>query len=183
MMPQPAKLNVHQQRRFYKEAVERTLVQFYEQPKEAARQTVESWWKRLIPSRSYKTLLFMHDEPMNTAAALLRRDVIPITPTIAPRYIKMLDASRVSAIERRLNPEPAKFPAVRSERMEVPQGYHAFMPPIPSSGMELPPSIEGTQRTRSAVKKESFRAPRPAVKKAAKKAAKKSPSKRATRRR
>ena len=112
-MTQPAKLNVSQQRRFYKTAVERTLVEFYSQPEEQARQTVESWWRRLTPTRAYKTLVFMHDEPMNTAAALVQKDVIAITTNVAPNYFRLLDLARAAVASPKLRPGKRDFAVKR----------------------------------------------------------------------
>lgn len=59
-----------QERRFYREAVQASLEQFYGKSHIEARKLVREWWGRLSETGVSDFGLFMHSEPINTAAGI-----------------------------------------------------------------------------------------------------------------
>jgi hypothetical protein len=83
-----------QERRFYREAVQASLERFYGKSKLEARQLVRGWWKRLTESGASDSGLFLHAEPINTAAGIAEVRVVPITAENRKAYHRILDQSR-----------------------------------------------------------------------------------------
>jgi hypothetical protein len=83
-----------QELRFYRTAVQASLEQFYEKTRPEAARLVRAWWKRLSESGTLKSDLFLHDEPMNTAAGIADVRVIAITSKNREAYHRILNQSR-----------------------------------------------------------------------------------------
>ena len=83
-----------QEQRFYRHAVQASLEQFYRIAKPEASRLVRNWWKRLSESGALNSELFLHSEPINTAAGIAEMSVIPITSRNRETYHRILDQSR-----------------------------------------------------------------------------------------
>lgn len=100
-MPSTKRMTKLQQREAYREAVRFTLVGFYDTPAPVAEKKVSEWWARLSTTGAFRSGLFMHSEPMNTAGILADKQVIDITPEVWPKYARLLDESREIALHDR----------------------------------------------------------------------------------
>ena len=87
-----------QEHRFYRHAVQASLEHFYGKSELEARQLVKGWWGRLSEGGSLDSGLFLHAEPINTAAGVAEARAIPITAEIREAYHRILDQSRERAI-------------------------------------------------------------------------------------
>ena len=96
-----------QWRKAYREAVQSVLVAFYRVPERRATDLVDSWWDRLKALQAFQSGIFMHDEPMTTAADLAKLPVIPIDSSNRDDYEKLL---------QRFEPQPPR----RSKHAEAP---------------------------------------------------------------
>jgi hypothetical protein len=100
-------------------------VRFYQTPEPDSKKLVKGWWKRLSSTDSFKTGLFMHNEPMNTAADLAQKDVVPITDEVRNAYQAVLFESHYLVTRKPLqvkNP-PYEVLAVAEEHVgEAPYG-------------------------------------------------------------
>lgn len=103
-----------QKRRAYREAVQASLIEFYQTPETESKRLVSTWWKRLSDTSAFKSGLFMHSEPINTAADLIDAEVIPITSEIRERYRRILSDSLNRVLHSRRGHETAE--AVHLER-------------------------------------------------------------------
>jgi hypothetical protein len=90
----PNRLTDAQERKFYREAVRASLVAFYGKSELDSKRLVRDWWKRLSATSGFRTGLFLHSEPMNTAAGIARVGVVPITSKNRDSYHRILDESR-----------------------------------------------------------------------------------------
>jgi hypothetical protein len=97
-----------QKRRAYREAVQASLIEFYQTPETESKRLVTAWWKRLSDTSGFKSGLFMHAEPINAAADLIDVEVIPITSEIRERYRRILRDSRSRVLRGRPGHETAK---------------------------------------------------------------------------
>ena len=84
------KLTANQERLAYRRAVQRSLEVFFEKTPEDAANLVERWWMRMIGTASYTTGLFMHDEPLNTAADLAGSRRAPAIREVSQRYSQII---------------------------------------------------------------------------------------------
>jgi hypothetical protein len=83
-----------QKRRAYREAVRLSLMRSYGASEQASRELVKAWWRRISETSAFKSGLFMHSQPMNTAAGLVQKEVVPITSDVGQAYFEVLDWSR-----------------------------------------------------------------------------------------
>lgn len=83
-----------QERRFYREAVQASLAEFYGKSEIEARRLVRDWWKRLSESGVLNSGLFLHSEPINTAAGIAQTEVVQITEKNRATYHRILNHSR-----------------------------------------------------------------------------------------
>jgi hypothetical protein len=58
-------------REAYRIAVEICLTRFFDQSPMRAAQLTQAWWERLASSADFASNLFLHEEPMHTAADLM----------------------------------------------------------------------------------------------------------------
>ena len=70
-MTRKARITKEQARLFYRVAVESVMVEMYQAPAGVAKDLVANWWEFLVTTSAYTTGLFMHAEPVHTAADLL----------------------------------------------------------------------------------------------------------------
>ena len=103
-------LTESQRKRAYRAAVEASLIEFYGVAGPTSRNLVKAWWKRLSDTSAFKSGLFMHAEPMNTAADLIQEEVRPISADIRAAYERVLRLSRDRAL-----PLPKTKRALRQE--------------------------------------------------------------------
>jgi hypothetical protein len=103
-----------QELRFYRAAVQASLEQFYEKTRPEANRLVRAWWKRLSESGTLKSDLFLHDEPMNTAAGIADVRVIPITSKNRETYHRILDQSRDLALAQARAKRKEREPQTKS---------------------------------------------------------------------
>ncbi len=87
-----------QEREFYRNAVLASLEQFYGKSKPEASKLVRDWWKRLAHSGAFASGLYLHSEPMNTAAGIAQAKVVPVTSKNRGAYHRILDESRDLAL-------------------------------------------------------------------------------------
>jgi hypothetical protein len=101
-------MTIAQERKFYREAVRACLQEFYGIPENRSKTLTGSWWKRLSATQAFASGIFMHSEPMNTAAGIAGLQVIPLTSNNRQKYHRLLDRSRAAVLS------PAK-PSSRRE--------------------------------------------------------------------
>ena len=77
MKPQIESLGLAQARPAYRRAVQLCLESFFGKSRQQAQSLVESWWEELKKDPIYKSGIFLHDEPLNTAADLAHADQPP----------------------------------------------------------------------------------------------------------
>jgi hypothetical protein len=87
-------MTIAQERRFYREAVQASLQEFYGKSESESRKLVRNWWKRLSTTRAFISGIFMHSEPINTAAGIADVQVIALTSKNRQTYHRILDRSR-----------------------------------------------------------------------------------------
>ncbi|HEX9198101.1 MAG TPA: hypothetical protein VF865_00965 [Acidobacteriaceae bacterium] len=90
-MAETKKMSSQQLRSAYREAVEECLVTFYRKDKRQAHELVSDWWTRLSKSRALRSGLFMHAEPIETAANLAEQKEAPITDRNRKLYQEILE--------------------------------------------------------------------------------------------
>ncbi len=103
-------LTLKQERLAYRRAVQAILVVIFEKGPSEAALLVDSWWKRMETSEAFRTGLFMHHEPMNTAASLAKAAKAPSIQELGDLYVKIIENSMP---KRR--PRHKKEPALGSQ--------------------------------------------------------------------
>jgi hypothetical protein len=93
-MTQPVRFTLAQKRRFYREAVQATLITLYEQPEPVAKALVAAWWKRVSKSEDFKSELLFHAEPLHTAADIAHLQCIAMTTENEAVYRSLLRRTR-----------------------------------------------------------------------------------------
>jgi hypothetical protein len=86
-----------QEHRSYRYAVQASLETFYGKSKPEAVRLVNDWWKRLKEVSATDSDLFLHAEPIDTAAGLADKAVVTITAKNQATYHRVLDDSRDAA--------------------------------------------------------------------------------------
>jgi hypothetical protein len=102
------KITLNQERLAYKRAVRMTLCAFFYKTEQEARELVEAWWQRMGHDAAYTTAIFLHDEPVNTAAALAGIDRVPSISTLGPEYERLIEASMPKRRDVQRQPPPPK---------------------------------------------------------------------------
>jgi hypothetical protein len=106
-MTLPIRLNKTQKRRFYREAVQETLTKLYGKPESVSKQLVSDWWRRISDTEEFKSDLFMHSEPLHTAADIARTQTIRITPENEEVYQNILQTCRNRVLHTKKRNQPA----------------------------------------------------------------------------
>jgi excisionase family DNA binding protein len=123
-MTKSPRMTNSQRRDAYREAVRATLVRFYDTPDPLASEVVEAWWQRLSAMPDvFGSGAFMHREPMNTAANIVGKPVIPIIPEVWPAYEQLLNSARDRVLGWQPPPEMPALPvnvATASARLPTP---------------------------------------------------------------
>lgn len=83
-----------QEKRFYRNAVQASLETFYGKSRPEATKLVSDWWSRLRSTKAFESGIFLHSEPLNTAANIADASVIAITEDNRAVYHRLLDESR-----------------------------------------------------------------------------------------
>jgi len=107
-------LTLREERLAYRRAVRATLVAFFDKNASEATFLVDSWWKRMADGAAFRTGLFMHYEPVNTAAALANAPRTPAVRDLGERYAKIIEASM-----------PKRRTRLKKERSVVSESAHA----------------------------------------------------------
>jgi hypothetical protein len=116
-----------QERKFYREAVQASLQEFYGKSEAESKRLVRDWWKRLSATRAFESGLFMHSEPINTAARIANVRVVPITSKNREFYHRILEHSRdlvLSQVKTRRahkNIKPTNFIATATSESSGPK--------------------------------------------------------------
>jgi hypothetical protein len=84
------KLTLQQERLAYRRAVRLVLSAFFDKTPEEAATLVDRWWQRMGKGPVYRTGLFMHDEPLNTAADLAHSAKTPARHELSGAYEAIL---------------------------------------------------------------------------------------------
>jgi hypothetical protein len=80
------KMTMHQERLAYRRAVTLCLERFFEKSPLDSQEIVQAWWQRMGKGEVYTSGLFMHDEPINTAADLAGGLRTPAIRDVAEQY-------------------------------------------------------------------------------------------------
>jgi hypothetical protein len=106
-----------QERRFYRDAVRASLETFYGKSKSEAAKLVRDWWARLIATKAFESGIFLHAEPVNTAANIAGARVIAITGENRTQYHRILDESRDLVLPKTMPlPSPARLKKLEAAR-------------------------------------------------------------------
>lgn len=110
-----------EERNFYREAVRASLQEFYGKSDAESRKLVSNWWKRLSTTKAFESGLFMHSEPINTAAGIAGVEVVPITSKNRENYHRILGKSwnLLRANPRRAHKNLKSENFVVSETLEI----------------------------------------------------------------
>jgi hypothetical protein len=101
-----------QEKRFYRNAVQACIEAFYGRSRPEAKQLVRDWWTRLSSTQSFETGMFLHSEPMNTAANIAGVPVLAITGKNRTAYHRILEES-LDLVRSGTAPSPAQVVKVR----------------------------------------------------------------------
>jgi hypothetical protein len=104
-------LTLREERLAYRRAVQRILVVFFEKSPSEATSLVDSWWKRMGTGQAFRTGLFMHHEPINTAASLAKAAKAPAIRELGDQYVKIIQESMP---KRRLRHKKENIAAAQS---------------------------------------------------------------------
>jgi hypothetical protein len=102
------KWTMQQERLAYRRAVSLCLERFFDKSPLEAREIVVAWWQRMGKGEVFTSGLFMHDEPINTAADLAGGLRAPAIRDISERY---------SAVIAEAMPKARKTRKLDSSRM------------------------------------------------------------------
>ena len=89
-----------QEKRSYRIAVQASLETFYGRSKPEAMRLVREWWTRLKGTRAFESGIFLHAEPVVTAASIAGVGAIAITGQNRAVYHRILDESRDLALSK-----------------------------------------------------------------------------------
>lgn len=95
-----SKLTLQQERTAYRRAVLSSLQVFFDKSPKEALALVDGWWERMGKGEVFSTGLFMHDEPINTAADLAGCKTVPAIRDIRETYSRIIAEAM---------PKPRKF--------------------------------------------------------------------------
>ena len=84
------KLTLRQERIAYRRAVKKTLSVFFHKTPQEAAALVSAWWDAMGHGDVYKTAIFMHDEPANTAADLAGVESVPSIRDLGEPYKQII---------------------------------------------------------------------------------------------
>ncbi len=86
-------MTMHQERLAYRRAVTLCLERFFDKSAQESQEIVEAWWQRMGKGKVYTSGLFMHDEPINTAADLAGGLRTPAIRDVAEQYAAVIAAA------------------------------------------------------------------------------------------
>ena len=97
----------------YKAAVRACLEVFYAKSVPQAESLVEDWWERLAMTSAFKSGIFLHSEPINTAGRIAGREIVEINADNEDAYEQLLKASARAARRTKDTRVSARKPAIR----------------------------------------------------------------------
>jgi len=74
----PLRMTEEQKRTAYRVAVQLSLEEFYGKPSAESKGLADAWWDRMNKTAAFDSGFFFHDEPINTAARILRAETVEI---------------------------------------------------------------------------------------------------------
>lgn len=95
----PPKMSQTQKRMAYRAAVQASLEKFYLQRSPVSHKLVDEWWQRISKTSAFASGLFMHPEPINTAARIAGKDVIEIDASNEATYNQLLHKSLLRTLQ------------------------------------------------------------------------------------
>jgi len=93
-------MTLSQERAAYRRTVELVLTDFLQTDPKVAAGLVKDWWQRLSQTSAYKSGIFLHAEPLNTAADLAGVRPVRLESRERERYLEL--------VEKAMSPLPAK---------------------------------------------------------------------------
>jgi hypothetical protein len=99
-MTQAIRLTKAQKRKFYREAVQETLITIYGKPESVSKALVSAWWKRVSKTEDFDSDLLFHAEPLHTAADIAHLKSIAITSENEEIYRRLLRRTRNRVLEK-----------------------------------------------------------------------------------
>jgi hypothetical protein len=103
-----------QERAAYRRTVAAVLVSLFEKDNKSADKMVHAWWERLSKTSAYRSGIFMHAEPLHTAADLMDIEKVRLTEDQRVRYVQLLQnimkpmaSNRLPLRSRRTSPSDA----------------------------------------------------------------------------
>ncbi len=103
-MSLPNRITSAQERRIYREAVQGSLETFYGKSETEARKLVRNWWGRLKATGAFRSGLFLHAEPINTAAGIADAEAVSLTAKNRSAYHQILGKSRALVLDQSQQP-------------------------------------------------------------------------------
>jgi hypothetical protein len=106
-----------QERRIYRDAVLACLEAFYGKSKPEATRLVRAWWTRLSETKAFESGMFLHAEPLHTAANIAGVRAVAITGQNRAGYHSILDRSRDLVLSKITSlPSPAQLRRWETEK-------------------------------------------------------------------
>jgi hypothetical protein len=116
-----------QEKRFYRDAVQASLETFYGKSKPEAAKLVREWWTRLSATKAFESGIFLHSEPLNTAANIAGVPIIPISGQNRAKYHRILDKSQDLVLSKTM-PLPSTAQRKKLEGDRHKQLFHLASP-------------------------------------------------------
>jgi len=124
-MTQPIRLTKAQKRKFYRDAVQETLITIYRKPEPVSKALVSAWWKRVSNTANFKSDLLFHAEPLHTAADIARLKSVAITAGNEEVYKRLLHRTRNRVLEQsRRSKVPSQSLSAGLARREIQTNAH-----------------------------------------------------------
>jgi hypothetical protein len=105
------KMTIHQERLAYARAVTLCLERFFDKSAAESHEIVTAWWDRMGTGEVFRSGIFMHDEPINTAADLAGGLPAPAIREISARYLAVI-AEAMPKPRKKSNPTPKRANAM-----------------------------------------------------------------------
>ena len=100
----------------YKLAVAQTMTQVFGTPAALAEAITADWWSRLAATKAMKSAIFLHSEPIKTAAALLERASPKLDDDRRVQYAQILRRSLETALREYRGSKRDSIKAVDSRK-------------------------------------------------------------------
>ncbi len=140
-----------QEKRFYRDAVQASLETFYGKSKPEAAKLVRDWWTRLSATKAFESGIFLHSEPLNTAANIAGVPIIPISGQNRAKYHRVLDKSQDLVLSKTM-PLPSQTHQRKLESDRHKQLFHLASPSASTRGTASQALVKKTKDKTSARK-------------------------------